>query len=490
MLVENVAQSQRCPGRVAQTQIGGGRTELQRTDFGLQQPSPLKDEGEGRDRQRRSDRGHRHQRRARRTRAGERIPWARNENESGRDGQREVAQDRRTAGRRGAKLPEAVAIGGATLAQRIRDAEREDDEQGNTKAGAGARGRLREQRGGRDEFDGREHPGAGAQPPARDPEIPQCSARTPLIHELSHAGDDEHQRQADSRDDEQKIHAADDTRRPVTNRTIQRMATSSRTATQLRITSYGVRIDIAVQDPNLVPQVMDLLPPGWQHAADEDFPDAKFALHAEGDDWRYIVSDSSKPVSRAVDLDVALAFLEWRLRGCVAAWAPGRIFVHAGVVVRGGRALLIPGLSFSGKSMLVAALIGAGATYFSDEFAVLDTDGFVHPYPKPLSLRRPDGAPTEEVDATALGSTIGEGRAPVALVAVTTYVPDARWDPAPMSPGAAALALLSHAVPAQERPVETLAVVRRVAQQATCIRSERGAAESVVPALLELLDAG
>ena len=46
----------------------------------------------------------------------------------------------------------------------------------------------------------------------------------------------------------------------------------------------------------------------------------------------------------------------------------------------------LPGHSFSGKSTLVAALVRAGAVYYSDEFAVLDPDGFVHPYAKALSL--------------------------------------------------------------------------------------------------------
>src|ERR671929_229610 len=75
---------------------------------------------------------------------------------------------------------------------------------------------------------------------------------------------------------------------------------------------------------------------------------------------------------------------------------------HAGVVGWQGRAILIPGRSFSGKSTLVAALVRAGATYYSDEFAVLDERGRVHPFPKKLSMRlegsaRPRFAPVEEL---------------------------------------------------------------------------------------------
>ncbi len=267
------------------------------------------------------------------------------------------------------------------------------------------------------------------------------------------------------------------------------MTSTPDTGTELRLESYGVRIDIRVQDPELLPKVVPLLPPGWHETSDPDsFADAKFTLFREGD-WRYVVGDGAKSLSRAVDLDVALAFLEWRIRGRIAVWATDRIFVHAGVVARNGRALLIPGLSFSGKTTLVAALVRAGAVYYSDEFAVLDADGLVHPYPKPLSLRPPDGAPTEELTAEMLGGTTGTEAIPVALVAVTTYVPDATWDLSPVSAGEGALALLSHAVPAQERPAEALRAVRRVAEGAKIVRSDRGEADLTAAALLQLLDA-
>ena len=35
----------------------------------------------------------------------------------------------------------------------------------------------------------------------------------------------------------------------------------------------------------------------------------------------------------------------------------------------------------------MAALVRAGAEYYSDEFAPLDAGGLVHPFAKPLSIR-------------------------------------------------------------------------------------------------------
>ena len=71
----------------------------------------------------------------------------------------------------------------------------------------------------------------------------------------------------------------------------------------------------------------------------------------------------------------------------VAEEARRGVFVHAGVVGWKGRALVLPGKSGAGKTTLVAELIRAGATYYSDEYAVLDERGRVHPYARPLAVR-------------------------------------------------------------------------------------------------------
>ncbi len=67
--------------------------------------------------------------------------------------------------------------------------------------------------------------------------------------------------------------------------------------------------------------------------------------------------------------------LDAHLRARIALYAHDVVFVHAGVAVAEGKAIVIPAPTFSGKSALVAALVAAGAEYFSDEFAVLRPDG-------------------------------------------------------------------------------------------------------------------
>lgn len=70
-----------------------------------------------------------------------------------------------------------------------------------------------------------------------------------------------------------------------------------------------------------------------------------------------------------------------------AAVAACRHFaVHAGVVARDGTAFAFPAESGQGKTTLTAALMRSGFDYLSDEALVLDDEGSVLPYPKPLAL--------------------------------------------------------------------------------------------------------
>ena len=87
----------------------------------------------------------------------------------------------------------------------------------------------------------------------------------------------------------------------------------------------------------------------------------------------------------------------------VAERAPDHLFVHAGVVGWEGRAIVMPGASFAGKTTLVQAWLEAGATYYSDEFAVLDRAG------QSASVRPSAGDPgrLDSVDSPRAGRGTG-----------------------------------------------------------------------------------
>jgi hypothetical protein len=132
----------------------------------------------------------------------------------------------------------------------------------------------------------------------------------------------------------------------------------------------------------------------------------------------------------------------------------------------------------------VRALVEAGATYYSDEFAVLDESGLVHPYTKPLSVRKFQ-TPTVDYHVHELGGIAGEVPLPVGMVITTRYRAGADWDPEELSPGAGALAVLEHAIAARVRPEQTLRVLKAALSGAVILSGDRGEADELAEILLD-----
>ena len=86
----------------------------------------------------------------------------------------------------------------------------------------------------------------------------------------------------------------------------------------------------------------------------------------------YAAWTSSGHLIESSDLDLLLETVKEHVHQKLAEVAVEKLFLHAGAVAWGGRAILFPGRSHTGKSTLVRTLVSAGATYLSDEFAVLD----------------------------------------------------------------------------------------------------------------------
>jgi hypothetical protein len=201
----------------------------------------------------------------------------------------------------------------------------------------------------------------------------------------------------------------------------------------------------------------------------------------------YSVAVNDYTLSHGLDLELALMLLDSQVRLHLGRKAPDTIFIHAGVVAHRRAAIVMPGASFAGKTTLVAALVRAGATYHSDEFAVIDEHGLVHPYAKPVTVRDEDKTQTDH-PLESLGWTPGSEPLPVGAIVVTSYRPDAEWRPRRLSAGEGAMALLANAVPARERPAQVMRALSRAAADAIAIESERGEADVVVPLLLAELE--
>lgn len=111
----------------------------------------------------------------------------------------------------------------------------------------------------------------------------------------------------------------------------------------------------------------------------------------------------------------AFALLEWGLNWCISSHCHQFLIVHAAVLERDGKALVLPAPPGSGKSTLCGALVARGWRLLSDELALIELTGDrLVPLPRPISLKNesiatlarfwPDGAMSPVVHDTVKGS--------------------------------------------------------------------------------------
>ena len=158
--------------------------------------------------------------------------------------------------------------------------------------------------------------------------------------------------------------------------------------------------------------------------------------------------------------------------------------IHAGAVLIRGRALLLPGSSHAGKSSLVAELLRRGASHFSDEYALIDGQGQIHSYPRPLLLRK--GGPLQTlVLPEELNAGFAPHPAPVGWILALDYNPGATWDVQELSQGEAVMLLLRNTPHEMAKSPEMIDFFLRVADKAVCFAGKRGDAAEAATQLLD-----
>jgi hypothetical protein len=247
--------------------------------------------------------------------------------------------------------------------------------------------------------------------------------------------------------------------------------------------AFGVPIAISAPE-DVVPRLDAILPPGSTVREPRD-GDNHFILNTRAHSG-YRLTYGAESFPAGADLKIALEVVGQRIREQIAQHAPHHTFVHAGVVGHNGRAILLPGLSFSGKTTLVSELVRAGATYYSDEYAVLDEDGRVHPYAKPLAIRN-GGYEQTEHDVTVFGGTQGVEPIPIGLVALCWYEIGATWAPRQLSAGEAVLAVLANTFSTPDHPDQALPAVTKAVSGAVTLEGTRGDAADCARELLRAL---
>lgn len=251
--------------------------------------------------------------------------------------------------------------------------------------------------------------------------------------------------------------------------------------------SYGLQIGIQVNDPDILMRLPDYLPPGWEPSPSPIVDKLYSLIVAAGNEY-YLLYDEEGELARTTELDRVLLALDANLRLYIGTSVRDLLFVHAGVVGWRDRAIVIPGRSFSGKTTLVAALVKAGAVYYSDEYAVFDSTGLVHPYPRALSIRQESGDRIKTCPVSELGGKSGTKPLVVGTIAISHYQLGSRWHPSSVSQGEALLALLDNTLVARIRPQFALPILAVAVAEALALKGTRGEADAVAVALLHQVD--
>jgi hypothetical protein len=255
------------------------------------------------------------------------------------------------------------------------------------------------------------------------------------------------------------------------------------------ILSYGVRIGIRTNRRELLDQLLDYAPPFSRHTSVAGV-ERMFSFWlgrgtARTNGSSHVLLDSLDTEVKSRSLKTLLEAFQVRLKMYVAEMARRRVFVHAGVVGWQGKAIIVPGRSMSGKTSLVAELVRAGATYYSDEYAVLDRFGRVHPYPEPLAIRKQRYSKQKKYRAEEIGGIIGVKPLTVGQVVVSRYQAGTDWRPTKLSAGQALLELLANTIPARRKPEVVIPTLHAAISEATAFKGVRGEARETARLILE-----
>ena len=252
--------------------------------------------------------------------------------------------------------------------------------------------------------------------------------------------------------------------------------------------SYGVRVKVEASTAELISEAERTARRALvENLVELDEPDAEHTFKIlSGESGTLFLERDGERISFDDRYQRFFKFFDSLLRITVAEYAVGRVFVHAGVVAKAGKAIVMPADSFSGKTTLVSELVKAGAEYYSDEYAVLDEAGLVHPFARDMSVRYLNGQTVAEKQGSiaSIGGRVGSTPIPIGLVLLTKYEEGADWKPERLTPGQGMLEMIPHTIPRLADTALALKVLNTAVSDAIILKSPRGDADKLASVVL------
>lgn len=177
--------------------------------------------------------------------------------------------------------------------------------------------------------------------------------------------------------------------------------------------------------------------------------------------YYHVLYMNATRVARTLDWNEVRERLRVGGRMLIAQNARGTLFVSAGVVAAGDRAIVITGLDQIARTALVTALVRAGSSYLSGEYAPISMEtGGVVPFVTPLPFRAEAVEVATKLPIEALGGVSERRTLPIGLVIAAKHRPGTSYRQRVLSRGAGVLHLMSSAVVARRRPAEAFDTFR------------------------------
>ena len=264
--------------------------------------------------------------------------------------------------------------------------------------------------------------------------------------------------------------------------------------------SFGVEITISTNDRslyNILEKIVRVILPNEFVETNLEISVHNFYIEKTADDlyrlYKEKDTDREYFVFETDNTEMLFGLLDTELRITVAEFASKKVFIHAGAVGYKGFGIIIPGKSFIGKTTLVAGLIKAGAEYYSDEYAVLDEEGYLHPFHKKLSMRGIiDDFTQTDISYREFGAEAGHQPLPVGLILLAEYqagkTDGGEIKPEVISKGKGMLEIIAHTIPIRFNPKFTLRVLNKTVNRAIIAKYVRGDADVFATLLLNYFE--
>ena len=257
-----------------------------------------------------------------------------------------------------------------------------------------------------------------------------------------------------------------------------------------RLSAFGAVVEITSPDRETLEQCTATLPGYWLKAGDRR-PDICFdittPIHEPEEERQFLFLENGIPLGVTINGTQTQSLLSRRVDYFLGAYARDCAFLHSGIVLHEGRAILIPGISHAGKSTLTAALVQIGAQYVSDDTAVIDRAGRAYFLSRESNLRE-DVAELFDLPSAAHSECLREGTVPVSAIMLLKYHKSkTSLELCPLSKGETLLRLLANSMNGRHQPETVIQCCAAAVRQAICYAGVRGEAETVAPLIMSYI---